>query len=510
MLDLGTEDVIDSRIGVHDINQFEVKLDYAIDPARRTNRYRVDTFFFLPYSLGVGPLTYGREQFYADVQAYIRFKTPSIALQRLLDPNSEVSPFAKIDRLAPKLAAQPADSQLVAKVEHELLLLGCLIRSNLRDGLAGIVAELPTGRDVSGLCAALAAGIDQVMTRLRLICQRAHNERWPVQLLETVDLTDEYVSVICEMQFTTLVAAIDVALARGGSPVPARAVMTARIVAERLHRRAAGYPAILHDEGDNEHFVYRRGYLKKVVMSVLFLKIRRAAEGKTAADLAGAAAAALAMLVATAAAIVAQARYGLNTLPFIVALVASYVVKDRVKEWLRQYLAGKMAPLIADYAVDIRDPADDAAIGNCRETFTWLQPAQVPTDVWQRRHAGAGGAIEIRTKAELVMHYRKVIELRSDIIGGRHRRLHDINDIIRFDVSRFLARADDGLQPVSRYLPDEDRVVELKLPKVYHLNLVFVLTAMDRKNAEQIQRVRVVFDKAGIKRVEMPGPTPAA
>lgn len=524
MIEFGTEDVIDSRVGVHDINQFEVKLDYVIDPSRRRNRYRVDAFLFVPYSLGVGPQTYSRDQFYSDMQAYIRFKTPTIALNRLIDPASDLSPFVRVERLATELKVRPDDPALHAKLEHELLLLGCLVRGNLRDRAKAIRGDQTTtgtpsarsGASASGegqppsaallapRCETLVDEIDQVIARLRALRGRAHADKWPPSLLEVVDLADEYISVVAEIQLTRLVALLDAEAPGHPACGAARQAMTGRILAERQHRRDNGYLAVMQDEGDNEHFVYRRAFLKKVVMSVLFLKIRRASEGKKASDLAGAAAAALAMLVATVAAIVAQTHYGVNTGPFVLALVAAYVVKDRIKEWLRQYLAAKMAPWIADYAVDIRDPDTAMAIGRCRETFTWLSPDRVPPEVWDCRHEGAGGGLEVRTKAELIMHYRKEIALRSDLIEQHHSRLHDINDILRFAVTPFLSRADDRLKTIARYLPEEDRVVDLQLPKVYHLNTVLVLTALDRERAPEIQRVRVVFDKAGIKRVEAP------
>lgn len=57
------EDLIDSRIGVHDDNQFEVKLDYTLDATARRGRYVVETYLFVPRSLGLDAHTYRREQF---------------------------------------------------------------------------------------------------------------------------------------------------------------------------------------------------------------------------------------------------------------------------------------------------------------------------------------------------------------------------------------------------------------------------------------------------------------
>src|SRR5262245_42979555 len=50
--------LIDSRIQTHDSRQFEVKLDYSIDPTAKQNHYQVDAYFFIPKSLGINSQTY--------------------------------------------------------------------------------------------------------------------------------------------------------------------------------------------------------------------------------------------------------------------------------------------------------------------------------------------------------------------------------------------------------------------------------------------------------------------
>ena len=57
-------------------------------------------------------------------------------------------------------------------------------------------------------------------------------------------------------------------------------------------------------------------------------------------------AAGLAMLFATGVAFISQRRYGNLTLPFFVALVISYMFKDRIKEILRGILNTRVAPFL--------------------------------------------------------------------------------------------------------------------------------------------------------------------
>ncbi|MBK8047218.1 MAG: hypothetical protein IPK16_08905 [Anaerolineales bacterium] len=47
------------RVAVHDRYQLEMKLGYPLAPGKRT-RYRIDTYFFAPQSLGVNAAAYPR------------------------------------------------------------------------------------------------------------------------------------------------------------------------------------------------------------------------------------------------------------------------------------------------------------------------------------------------------------------------------------------------------------------------------------------------------------------
>src|SRR5690606_16709202 len=88
------EELVDGRIGVHDENQVEIKLDYGFDPAAARTRYQIETYVFAPRSLGIDRGTYKADQFYADVQSYIRFKTPSVPLSDLCGPTGALAKMA--------------------------------------------------------------------------------------------------------------------------------------------------------------------------------------------------------------------------------------------------------------------------------------------------------------------------------------------------------------------------------------------------------------------------------
>src|SRR5690606_16864490 len=118
-------DLIETRIGVHDSNHFEVKLDYAIR-SQGKSRYTVDYYFFVPASLGVNKHTYRDDQFFSDMQAYIRFKTPSVSLASLAGP---LSPVDTIRELLLAIRENPADGEALQKLSYELRMFGCVVRA---------------------------------------------------------------------------------------------------------------------------------------------------------------------------------------------------------------------------------------------------------------------------------------------------------------------------------------------------------------------------------------------
>jgi hypothetical protein len=506
------EELIDSRIEVHDSNQFEVKLDYSIDPALRENRYHIEAYFFVPRSLGINSYTYSRDQFYSDIQAYIRFKTPELSLGSLLEPENRRSPLVRIKKFLARALENPKDHEALEEVSHELRLLGCLMRANIRDRVAGCSRTIATLRgkvknrtilvsDVRTTAETLLRDIERTVHAFRDMRPSFLDPVLPLWIREVYAYVDEYLSLVIESHLTVLIDEIDHNPELKSLLAETRAHVSTTLLSERDHRVGCGYLSVL-EEGSREHFVYRQGMLKKFVMSVLFLDINKEKEGRRVGDLIAAIAAGIAMLFATGAALWSQTLYGLNSFPFIIALVLSYMAKDRMKEWLKIYFSKQMTRWLSDYNVEIKDPTNDITVGRCREAFAFIDPKQVPKEIMSRRRSDATASIEAESKPEVVMKYGKDVVIRSATIAQMHGRLHDVNDIIRFNVSAFLARMDDPIRTVRAFNRDDDRIEEYRCPKTYHVNIVFVLKAQRKGTPVAMERVRVILDKNGIRALQ--------
>ncbi len=504
---LEPEELIDSRIGVHDDNQFEVKLDYAIDPTGRRSRYVVETYLFLPRSLGVDAHTYRREQFYSDIQAYIRFKTPTISLRALADEGNDSSPLNQMLAMMPTIG-RDTTPDLDGCLGHEVRLFGCLVKVGVRDqvsvlrdrvaALAGRAQHRPVlVKDIDRLALRLADDVSAVLERFRGYRADFVLPRRAAWIQELFAYADEFISLSVERYFTRFIAALDKTPVVRDACEAGRNKIVERILAEQAHRNGAGYDSIIDGVRGSARYVHRNSALKKFMSSVLFLDMTKQTVGRRITHIGAGVAAAVAMLFSTIAAIWSQNRYGINSYPFVVALVISYVFKDRIKEWLRTYFNRQFSRFLWDYSVTIRDPANDAEVGRCREMFSFTDPDSVPRPVYDARHGDATGVLEPKSKPEIILKYVKEITLRGRSIAANHGRLLDVNDIIRFNVSSLLARMDDPVRTVETFDAKTGTIRQVTCPKSYHVNVVMVLRAVS--GSPSYERFRVVLDKSGIR-----------
>ena len=408
-----------------------------------------------------------------------------------------------IDRIAEAVpAGTPAwNSPEAEALRREVQLLGCLVRANTRDAVADLRNRVralhpdpPPVRlaDLDGAVERLCSDLQAVLIKLREARPAFMKARRPRWLGELFEYADEYVSVAVEEQLTALLAA----LAKTRPDVTAaRTRLAGLITAEQDHRKAAGYATVMNGPAARRRYVYRASALKKFMSSVLFLEVRKGQEGRRIKQGVAGVAAATAMLFATIAAIASQQYFALNSMPFVVALVIAYVFKDRIKEWLKVYLSSRMTRHLSDFRSSIVGPGG-IKVGRCRETFGFVDVDGVAPEVMAARHADANSQIEPATKPEVLIRYIKDIVIRGKRTEALGDGFRELNDIIRFNVTSFLARMDDPVRRVAMYDRTTGKVADLDCPKQYHLNMVLLFRGPNGTSA--VRRFRIILDRAGI------------
>ncbi len=524
----GSSPSLVARFAVHDRKQLEIKLDYTIDPKHKQNTYGLEAYFFLPRSLGIDAQSYPREAFYKDLQNYVRYKTPAPPLARLLDPDNEKSPLGRMARLSKEAVRSTGRNNYAKRLSHECRLFGCQLRSLIRDNVQRLCVEISGLRGRSEEHVVLTAdlraslngfrdGTDKALGRFRELRPQLLHHDLPDNLQQTFQAVDEYLSLEFERSLAHLVQTLDSCPGLRRELGDSREALVASLGHERGYRLSAGYPGMAeeaeawqHQVGvetgsapapdPQERYLFHLGSLKKLVMSVLFLDIQREREGRHLAEFLAGCAAGFAMLISTVAALVWQDMWSVNGLQLVLGLCVIYIFKDRIKDMLKRFFSRRLSSWLWDYSVRIRDLEFAKTVGRCRETVGFIPRDRVPALVLQRRLQNLPFSHIAASANEAVLHYGREIRLFSRSISKLHGRLHDINDIIRLHVSSFLQRMDDPLRLLPSYDAEHDAVTQLKGSKTYVVDVVFVLRD-GRSALRSMQRVRLVLDKTGIRRL---------
>lgn len=488
------------RVDVHDRYQLELKLGYPLQKGR-TTRYRIETYLFAPHSLGINPASYSQQEFYRDIQHYVRMKTPSFALSEVLD--SPHSPLVRSEALVrTHQAALTPDAE--ETLRDSLRILRAVLKSTAQNFLAPL-ASTPSPMTLApesffaDRMEVTITAFDQIVQRYRALAGPLTDAHASAELLRAFRLTDESISILIEDLLLRVHQ-----LAHTWLPSPLLGEWQARLVArvrvEIDYRTAQDYPSVLQ-KATRESYMRRVSALKKFTSSVLWLATSTRREGTTLEQVLFAAVAGISMIFATLVAFHAQAAYGEFTVPVFVALVVGYMFKDRIKESGRTFSSRLLNRHLYDYRTEIETQDGRRRLGNVREKVSYLSMSNVPTAIITARGAGLHDEPVFAGNIETVLLYAKLVTLRNDAFDYLSKdgvKVTAINDIVRFNVRPFLRKMDDPYE--ARLMVKGDKVHVVRCHRTYHLNLVSVFA--DETGAITCERTLVVLDRKGIQRIE--------
>lgn len=484
--------MIKETIKIHDKFQFEVKMSYELNPEDHQTTYDVDTYFFIPNSLGISQEKYSRADFFNDMQIYIRFKTPVYLLEDLEKEEGEV--FASLRKAMTSMVAERSERNR-RDYENRLKMLCCIFKATLRDHVDYLYTR-KNAQDERILFDKFIRGMREIPKLFRKLRGVVAVPGMEDKLFSIYLFADEYISLLIEQY---AFKAIDILDHRNNGHADWIAALKGMVRAENAYRRDNGYPSLVLDDADNEIFLYRSSVLKKYMGSILFLSVQRQAEVKLIEHALYAIAAGISMIVATAVAFYCQLRLGNLTLPFFVALVVSYMFKDRIKAVFQQIFSRWIHEHFYDQKERIYyDPK--RTIGVCKESVDFCDARRVPDEIRRIRNCDHMTEIENGWVGQTVIRYRRSIELYSPAIRETFQNfpVRTVNDILRFNVSKFLLKMDDPQRSLN-YLKD-DEVRSLVAERAYHVNLIMRFSTKSRKAF--YKRFRIVLNREGISRLE--------
>ena len=479
-------------VQLHDKYQFEVKFTYPLDRRRESTEYHVETYMFIPNNLCVNDSTYSREEFFNDMQKYIRFKTPA-SLLRVLD-QGDASPLAKLAATM-KALAERSDADAARDYEERLKMFCSILKSAMRDE-ESFIERSRDDANFKELASNYLHVACELTTKFRSLKISVQAPTVDLRLLKLFELADEFISITVCKYFARLALFL-----KGLGEDALRSEAVAAIDAETLHRASNMQPSVPKEGSDNEEYLYREGVLKKIMASVLFLRTSTKREGKFLEQMLFGLAAGLAMAFATFIAFYSRAVIAIQdfSLSFFLILVVAYMFKDRIKEVTRNYMSAKLRERLYDYRTDIYN-ALDRKVGVCKESFSFIPESKVPAQIAKLRNKDYFAELENGCLGEDVIQARKSIRLFSK---GCERIFSDFNvdgvvDIMRFNVRGFLEKMDNPSRDIP--IASGGEVATVKGRRVYHINLI-IRYGMEGCE-DSFRRFRLVLSRNGIRRIE--------
>lgn len=493
------ENALLEKVERHDRYQFEVKLDYPLDPDADEQTFTVETYFFLGPNLNVNPHTYEARMFYRDVRDHVRFKTPQMTLEQLLGQNP-LSPLNRLADCVQRLRAASWTREDLRAVVFESKVLGNVLRASLRD-LGQLVGQT-RGRgtpldadDAARLVTTSLPHVSAVLARFRDVQAGLLLPGFPVDTQAALRLVDEFLSLTAESYALHLLDALR------GEPADLPAAVAQLAHDERAYRVQRGYHSLATPDGDNEAFVFRASLLKKFVANIQYLQIQRSDARASAEQAAFAVAAGIAMAFATGVSFWAVSLAPVSWTLFAV-LVVSYMLKDRLKELFRDLFNRWLGRTVPDHKIVITDPSTGGRIGRFRQKFAYLRAEHVPHDVRRVRAAGPTAALAAQEFSETIFRYTKALTLNPRRVFLTHRRTTALTDVLRMNVRHFLYALDEP-RPTIQIL-DDGAVAprQVTARRTYHVNAVLRFWCGADPARAAYRKVRVVLDQDGIVRVE--------
>lgn len=482
--------MIEEQVKVHDKFSLEIKLGFMAKDIS-VNEFSVSTWIFVPNSLDINRWSYSKEEFYRDLKSNIRLITPVYLLEDIADKAKE--PYQFLEKSISRLT-DVNDKELTGAYEYHIRMHASIVKSALREEIGYIIKK--SGKDYHILIDKYIRNINTITSNYRSLRQQYAGS--PVtrdNLLNYFLFGDEFLSNLIEQHTFKLLEGLK---KRRHLTNDIAAKLMEVIQSEIRYKQDQGWPVVKKSGVEhNRVLVHRLSLLKKYAENELFLNVVRRREGVWVEQVYFSIAAGISMIFATAIAFSFQRQYGSLTMPFFVALVISYMLKDRLKELARYYLAHRWGRRFFDMKTKISLSGHD--IGWHKEGMDFISEKKVPPEVMRMRDRSAILEAENRNNREQIILYRKLVRLNRESLNKvSPYPTAGMNDIIRFNVSNYVKKMDNPVVPL--FVPEEgNRAGTVTGIKVYYLNLI-----MQFKHTDGIKykRYRIVMNRSGIVEVE--------
>ena len=474
----------------HDNFSVEFKFGYNCIEDGITDKFSVNAWMFVPNSLDINPENYGKKQFYRDIKSNVRLITPVYLLREIAQDSSQ--PLTDLRKSIERVTDNPKPSD-IDSYQYHLKMFAAIFKSALRDH----VAHLRSVRSLESAEYLVNDYVDSakaVLSKFRALYQLIDVPTVSDKIRGYFRLCDEFMSHMVELRTIRLIKLLD---SYQGDHEGIRNRFLGLMSAEKDYKVKAGYGLLNGDSMHDRQLVYHHGMLKKFIESELYINLDKKKDGVAVEQIYYSIAAGVAMIFATGVAWQTQVKYGNITWPLFIALVVSYMLKDRIKDLLRYYFAHKLGDKYYDKKATVT--IGDKKIGVIKEGFDFISPSKTPEAVRNMREQASFVEDESRIFEEKILLYRKHVEISDSALAQVDAYpMKGINEIIRLHLTRFTHKMDNPEVPIDSF--DEDgNLVTTSIPKIYYVNLVFQL---QHGSEVEYHQFRISMTRNGVQGID--------
>lgn len=484
--------MIDIQVRIHDRFSVEFKIGYLVKKDRPHTDFMLNAWMFLPDKLDINAATYTKKQFYRDVKSDIRLITPIYSLEELA--NEEALPFQFLAVAFNELADEPTAENL-QEAEYQVKMFCTIARSAVRRATERVWLYTDTGERAEAI-RRYEEQVRRIVGQYRELRDLLPEEGKGEEARLSHGFGEEFLSNQIEYHTFELLKKLkrrdEACLSR------VQGNLLEMVREEIAYRRSRGWAVIEKNSPDrNRTVLYRLRMLQTYMENHLFLNANRKKDGAVAEQVSFSIAAGISMIFATAIAFSFQQKYGNFTMPLFVALVVSYMLKDRIKELTRYYFVHRLAKKYFDNKTVIS--IKDKPIGWIKEGVDFITEDHVPEEVMEKRDRSDLLEATNRHTTEKIILYRTLVRIDGQTLDEcNQHEVSGIHNIQRFNVSSFILKMHNREMPLE--VPDDKGGYETVLgERTYYINLL-----MQLKSEEKIdyKRFRLILSRNGIEGIE--------
>ncbi|MCX6182124.1 MAG: hypothetical protein NT150_09375 [Bacteroidetes bacterium] len=459
--------------------QFDIVLKYPFHSNMEKEKYKVKLYYFLPRNLLIDRYNYREEDFLKDVQNLLHFSVPLKSKQELIC--DAAFSIRHIEEIIFQSAENRDDQEMLQNFEFTVKLFVV----SFKEWAVDYLRRAQRGEVVNYL--EFINDAKEIWDEFRKLKEMLINLNFVKHRMNVFLYADEYICIFLLSFSYQHIRVRDEQILKD-------------FIRETLeYQELCKYESMVEPEGENENVMYRSSTFRKYFLNGMFLRPKvNHKEINRNREYAFAIGAAVAMIFATGVAFYFQQVYGQISFMFFMSLVVGYILKDRIKEWVRDYAAEKMKGKMYDMKYELFSD-NKKNVGYRTQRLSFLKEKAVPEEILNFRRSNKIMDIESEGIGQNIMLFEKHTNLYSVEIEKLFDKIgiNEITDILRFNVMGFTKNMEEADRDL--YYMYEETIKKVKADRVYHINLVF---QFDGPDDTHMKRYRLVMNKKGIKRIE--------